>query len=455
MKRLITWVGKTVWLAVAATKGLAVSLFRFDRKARLALKNLWRNPRRSVIAVISVFFAVLCVIFAKGLVDGMTDNIIKNTIYMDSGHVKITAKRYHQNKKMMPLYFNIREVERLQRTLRDRLDDYEDVRLWPRTRFGFLISHNGKNKGCLGIALDPAQEKDDNPILGSVQPGGTLIAADKVYVEKYDKSYYQVLVGSALADSLGFRVGDKLTIICGTAEESLGGMTFVISGRFHYGVKEVDERMVYIPLAAGMEMLKMYDATTELLVMVDDKDQAGRAAKRINTMLEKSGRADLHAYSWDEQSGLLGMMRVAQGFYDVIYLVFVVLASLVVLNTMMMVVIERKQEIGTWRALGMDASDVIVTFLLEAFYLSLFGSILGGLAGIGVLLHYQENGINMVELMGGGEFEFGVAQFIFPAFDPTVVLFAVILGVVITTAGSFFMTLKAARMNVIDALRNA
>jgi putative ABC transport system permease protein len=176
-----------------------------------------------------------------------------------------------------------------------------------------------------------------------------------------DENAKSIIMGTGLANKLGIKLNDKLTILARTAYDSLRGMTFRLTGTFQYGISSMDSKLFYIPIGAAARLLEMGNGVSELILMVDKVEDADKVAEAIRDKLHQQDetyyREDIKIIPWQEQETFFSMFRVATTIYGVIYLVLLILASTVIINTIMMIIYERTREIGTIGAMGMTSGQ--------------------------------------------------------------------------------------------------
>jgi putative ABC transport system permease protein len=129
--------------------------------------------------------------------------------------------------------------------------------------------------------------------------------------------------------------------------------------------------------------------------------------------------------------------------------VSLLVASVSILNVMIISVTERTQEIGVLRSIGTRRRDVMSMFLYEAFILGVIGSVIGGLASSVVGLAVSNAVAGAFADLFGMEMEVSF-------FDPVIggyILFGVVFGIVTSVIAGIYPSWKAANLNPIEALR--
>ncbi|MDR0878570.1 MAG: FtsX-like permease family protein, partial [Treponema sp.] len=138
----------------------------------------------------------------------------------------------------------------------------------------------------------------------------------------------------------------------------------------------------------------------------------------------------------------------------IIYLVFQIVASFLIVNTVVMVIHERIKEIGMMGSLGMTRREIVTVFFFEAIFLSVIGSIAGCVVGgistlVGSFFPFDFNA-----LVGGGLKDFPMTGTIFLVFSPAVILQGFLFGVIIASVCTLIPSLKSAFVEPVEALRN-
>jgi putative ABC transport system permease protein len=195
----------------------------------------------------------------------------------------------------------------------------------------------------------------------------------------------------------------------------------------------------------------MDDATTEILMKLEERADADAVADSLNTALQAAGREDLEAKSWHVIPSSYSFIQMADTVYGFVALFFFILASSVIVNTTMMVIFERSREIGTVGAMGMTARQIVGLFFLEALYLGLIGALAGVILGIVFTIPLQIFGINFGASMEGMDFE--MASTLYPklTFRSTVIVY--VYAVTISSLASLIPAARAARVKPVEALR--
>jgi len=403
---------------------------------KLALRNVFRNKRRSFLTGLSIAFAVMVVIFIWTFVSGVVASLFSNYVTGSVGHIRILNVDYLKRESMLPLSRTVPNYQRLIKTL----EQDRSVKLATgRIKFGVLMDIKGKNKPVLGIGIDPQREETVLGLSQKMISGQALKAGTS-----------ETVVGAGLAKELGLKTGDTLTVITQTAHGSLSGLNLKVAGIFSLGIASVDNRTFFLPLGQAQKLLDLDGRVTEVFILIKDPDKAVQVAAGLGKKLP----AGLTAVPWQANGFLYFMMSIMKVIYGFIYAFILVLASFTIVNTMFMAVMERTREIGMMKALGMREGEISRLITLEALMLGTLASLIG--AGVGTLLAYYIStaGIDYTAAFDKiRDVEIPLSYIYKGEFSWLTILTGFLLGVLFSVLASIFPARRAAKMEPVEALR--
>src|SRR5690554_5967530 len=413
--------------------------------AKLACKNFYRNKLRTFVSIVAIAFSVMIVVFARGYIVGLIDNLTVEHIQYDSGHIKLITHEYRDQERLLPLNYPVdglggRGLEEMVAALKD-IEGVEMV--IPRLKFGAMVSTGDELVTISGWGVDPEQETAFTDIERYLVEG-----------RMPQPGRLEVMMGTALLEKINRRVGEKVTIVFNTAFNSLQGATFTIVGRTESGIKLLNEVVFYLPLDQAQRLLEMDSQVTELLLVTADKKLVPRVLPRVKALLAAHGEDGRYlALSYKETSDLIYFMEIAKAIYNQIYIFLVALACIVVVNTMLMIVKERTKEIGMMSALGLESKDIMRLFLTEGAIMGVTGSLIGAVCGSLINGYFAKNGIDFSAATSGFSSEVIFNSIVYPLSSPGNTIFAFFLGVVIVTIACVIPARRAARLEPTEAMR--
>ncbi len=207
---------------------------------KFALRNVMRNKKRSFLTATSIFFGAVIVAFSIGLINGVIDNYIGNTIDYQTGDLKITTKGYLKYERFMPVDETMTGTEDLISKIK-KIPGVERVE--ERIRFGLLLGKNEDSVPAVGIGGNLESPKLDlkhKLISGPLQSEGLYL-------------------GYVLADKLHVKIGDEILIASfNTAEGGVGGIKMKIKGLLSFDIGVFDRRFFFLDLGNARKLLKMF-----------------------------------------------------------------------------------------------------------------------------------------------------------------------------------------------------
>lgn len=159
---------------------------------------------------------------------------------------------------------------------------------------------------------------------------------------------------------------------------------------------------------------------------------------------------DIIVKEWQKHN-FIALFQQVKWIYYIIYGVFIIVASFLIVNTIIMVIFERLKEIGMMGALVMDRTEIVCVFFLEALLLSFFGALTGMIIGgilTYVLFHYP---INIEALTGG--ISFPTSNTIFIHFSLVTLISGFLFGMILSGLCTLLPSLKSAFIEPVEALR--
>lgn len=412
---------------------------------KIAYKNLRRHRLRTAVSILVIAFAVLIIVFAYGLIEGFLESTYSLSIQYDTGHLKIIDREYKQKEKLLSLNYTVAGLnDKDLQTMQSGLNDLDGIEMVvPRIKFAASYSKENEILQLLGWGVDPAKELEFTDLKRNIIKGKMVEPGSR-----------EVLMGYQMLENLNKEVGEKVTLLYTTSYSSFQGATFKIVGKIKSGASILNEDIFYLPLTTAQNLLYLEGQVTELLLVTENFNQVEKYLEPVSNYLAAGSQTDKYLVEpWNQSGGYLQYMTVAESIYNLIYLLVIVLAAFVVVNTLVMIVKERTHEIGMMAALGLKESEILSLFLLEGFLMAVIGSLIGAFGG-GILNSYlAEVGLDYAAAAAD---DMGIMMnlIIYPEFSYYSIFFAFTLGVVVTTITAVFPARRAAKMNPTDALKD-
>lgn len=406
---------------------------------QIALRNLRRNLRRTIITAVGLAIGTFVIVFARGLVNGLNNGIIQGVTETRLGDVQLHRLGYSESAAALPLSQSLTMDARFRAMVKET-PEITDVS--GRIHFSGLVSLGENTTMFFGLGVDPVGEytichfQKDNLVEGA--------ALDPAKPD-------HVVVGKPLADSLGLTLGDEITVLSTTLEGALNGIDLVVSGIIEYKMPGPGSRVIQMPLPTAQRLLRMDNRVTEVIMNVANLENADAVRDVLRRQLSSDYQdLKLEAHSWtDNGKQFLQMMQEQE--YVLQYIVVVLYITMIsgIVNTMLMSVFERTQEIGTMMAMGVRRWKLLSMILLEASFLGVFGSLLGVGAGYVVVLGFNYYGFPLPP-MGQATRWFKI----YPTMTLDYLLWVTFVALCCALGAAIYPAYRASRMRPAEALHS-
>lgn len=361
---------------------------------RMAWKNMWRNRGRTIITMSAIFFAVILSVLASSLQDGIFNNLVKNVVSFYTGYVQVHKQGYWDEQILDNSFEKSAETER------KILQDNNVSDLTPRLESFALASSADITKGCLVLGINPEKETQVTLLKNKLIRGRYLKDDD-----------HAVLLTQGLAERLKLGVGDTMVLIGQGYHGSTAAGKYLIKGILKFGSPDLNDKALFMPLAAAQDLYGAYGMLTSYILSLNDPEELQSSASTIGSVLGPS----FEVMTWEQLlpdikqhiEADTNNMQYVQG---ILYM----LICFGIFGTLLMMMVERRFEMGMLVAIGMKKRLLIILLLFESVFTVLSGCILGIIASI-PLVYY----LNKSPLRIGGETAKAYERFGFEPIFPT------------------------------------
>ncbi|MDN3648890.1 FtsX-like permease family protein [Reinekea marina] len=331
----------------------------------LALRNIMRNKRRTLLTLLLISATLSVLIFTDGFMRGMTDVMIRSATRLYPGDGQIHHSEYLADRDGAKFIVNISET--VESIKKQPLIESYTLRA---NDFG-MVSSTANNLPVQVAGIDAELEATVSKLKLSMIRGNYL---DNNGVNS------QILIGEPLAELLEVGLGDRLVVSVNNYQtESIEQRLFRVSGVFKMNSKFFDEGLVFIQLPLAQEMMGIGSGVHEIAFNFYDESQSSNTELELWSDLSSSS---IKAQGWvqlmPDLAAIIGMMDYSM---FVIGSILFMVAILGVVNAMFMSIYERTYEFGVILAIGTRRSQVFRLILIEGLVLSLVSIVVGSLLG--------------------------------------------------------------------------
>jgi ABC-type lipoprotein release transport system permease subunit len=354
------------------------------RLLRLAWRNLWHNPRRTLIAMAAIGGGYAMLLFVACLMAGLRQQMIESGTGLVLSDIEAHAPGYYPDRPTSQTLGgrNGTEVSALLAAI---AADPRVQAASPRVYGYGLVSATHQSTGVQLLGVVPDQEQKITVLQTRMVKGSYLTG-------RMPKG---VVMGDKLATTIGVEVGSEIVLLTPAADGSTGNDLYTVTGMFHTGLDALDRGLVLMPLASLQELLRLPPGRIhEVGIKLHDITAATTTAAALEVQLGKTFPVRVRA--WPELAPeLADYVQFNHRVTFILFFIFFLLAVMGIVNTMLMAIIERTRELGMLMAVGMRPVQVVGLIVAEAASLAGASLVLGGALGAPLLWYLQVHGLNL------------------------------------------------------------
>ncbi len=470
---------------------------------KTAWKNVWRNKVRSLVVISSVTVGIFAGVFAIALMNGMIAQRVDDALNEEISDIQITNKNFRINDDPHMIIDDPSRVVSVIKSV-EGIDGIVE-----RTVITGMANTALKSTGVQINGIDPEKEKQVFTLYKKIIPG----TGD--FFEKESK-HNPVLIGEDLAKELGivrfhvdtatlaglrrqgipetivkklepivgqrftsegqflkkmnsvftakeakkfgaaikneawtFNEAARLTLTFLDKDNNQVGAIFRLTGLYDISNSVFEKSMVFIKSTDLKRLTGLPDSSShEIIVKINNLDQT---VPITNILAEKL--PDLEVMSWKKLQPDLAMMTdLVQEFYLIFGIIILAALAFGIVNTMLMVVLERTKEIGMLTAIGMNKRKVFSMIMLESVFLSLIGGVAGMIVSYLIVRLTAHTGIDLSRYAEGFA-ALGYSADVYPRISAGFFGIVTILIIITGILSSVYPAMKALKLNPVEAIR--
>ncbi len=407
---------------------------------KLSLKNLFRHKKRTIITAAIIAIAVFMFLFTDSLLMGLNNASYDNIINYSSSDIQIVSNSYWEEKDNLPLDNLLAENEKLMSELRN-IAEVKGVS-------EKLLFKARLNNGVDELPIQ-AIGVDSNSISESLNIKDSIIEGNF-----FTNSENKAVLGKKLADLMDLEVGDYLTLLVQTKEETFNTIDLEIGGLLETPNPNVNQSNVYLPLNVAQNALNVDNKISHLLIKIENSSLVNKVSSNINQELNLSNQK-IKLVLWNELTAV-SVMNSKQGANQAILGIILLLAAIGIINTVILSALERMEEIGMMKAMGLRRRGIMISFILESTGIGIIGAIIGLILGGFAIAVFKNYGIDFAALysLDMGEFGIPIIGKIYGVWELSSFLFVFFFSVIVSMISSIVPAYWAANKNPVDAIHH-
>lgn len=398
---------------------------------KLAFRDLARNRRRSFFSALALGIGLGLLLMMSSVVRGEIKGAMDSSIKLSSGHLQIRAGTYDESKTSLAYDDLVANPDQVA----SQIAALAPVKVaTPRLYATGILSTANQTAGVRIVGIDPASPASA-PYREGILTGSYLDSSDR----------NSILVGKTLADKLGVKDGDKIDLLVNTSNGDVDTQSFTIAGIYTTHTPGFDESNIFMNLAKAQTITRTENHASLIFILLKNSDQTAAVASAI-----QAGSYQVKTYLQLNEF-LVTFEQTANSYMALLYMIILLIAATVIINTLIMSVFERTREIGILGAIGMKPGRIMTLFFTESALLAIGALIIGvALGAVGIV--YFTN-------IGFGIGNFGVTGMtlgdrIYASFNIQDAITLTIITFITSLLAGLYPAILAARMEPVQALHS-
>ncbi len=400
----------------------------------IAWRNVWRNKLRSSVVITAVTLGLFGGLAASGIMKGMVLDMVKNTLENQISDIQIHNKDFIANNEVEFFLSNsssiINKIEK----------DTNVVAACERTKSFGMASTASKGVGVTIVGVIPGKEKLITKLYKKVNEGSYFTSNKK----------NRVLISEKMAKKLNAKLKSKIVLTFQDYNGNLTGASFKVEGIYSTQNAMFDNQNIFVKKSDIDRLLNMPQNTShEIAILLNSYRKTEPVVQKISSQLPDS----YIVRGWYDIDPYLKLTSSLTSYMLTIFMSIIMLAlGFAIVNTMLMVILERTKELGMIMAIGMNKYKVFRMIMYETTMLGVVGAVVGILVSFLFTWHFGKVGIDISAVAKGFE-SLGYSSVMHPVLELVDYVEVMILVVITGIIASIFPTIRALKMHPVDAIR--
>jgi lipoprotein-releasing system permease protein len=244
-----------------------------------------------------------------------------------------------------------------------------------------MIRDGNRTEGVVIRGIDPVTAGQVSDLPQQIVRGGLHLGTMDVTGHE---NLPGIVLGRYLADRLYATLGDTVVIFSpGAAGPFMQprAKQFNVAGIFETGLYEYDDIFAYISIPQAQELFHLPGRVTGIEIRLDDFEKAALVKESI----EKTLGYPYNPRTWFEMHrNLFSWMKIEKWMTFILLSLIIIVAAFNIISSLIMVVLEKKREIGILKSMGATNAGIRRIFIYEGLAVGIIGTVLGTILGWGM-----------------------------------------------------------------------
>ncbi len=402
---------------------------------KIAWRNVWRSKLRSAVVILAIASGLVGGLFSSAWMNGMANQRVRDTFSIETAHIQFHNPEFADN-------FDVKKTILATKEKLEELLKTQGVKaVTSRLKTPAMAATATKNMGVTIVGVHPEKEME---VFGLYKKIDT--ASGEFFNNKKKNS---IVISKALAKELKVKLKSKIVLTFQDYNGEITGAAFKVIGIYKTTNSVWDKMHVFVKDKDLRNVLELpMDQSHEIDILLHDYNQAAIISNQLQQKYP-----DIISEDWSKIQPYINFITK---YMDIMMGVFmlIILGALGfgIVNTMLMVILERTRELGMLMAIGMTKRRVFVMIMFETVFLALVGALLGELISMLLINYYGKVGIDLSSMAEGLE-AIGYRAITFPELDSIRYVQITIMVFVTGIIASIYPAIKALKLDPANAIR--
>ena len=402
---------------------------------KIAWRNVWRSKLRSAVVLLAIASGLVGGLFSSAWMNGMATQRVDNAFSIETSHIQFHNPKFAEN-------FDVKKtINNTDEKLKELLETKGVKAVTSRIKIQAMAATANNNKGVTVVGIDVAKEKQVFKLYEKI---------DSTNGSFFDtKKRNPIVISKALAKELKVRLKSKIVLTFQDYNGEITGAAFKVVGIYKTQNSVWDKQHSFVRKGDLQRILALPDGQShEIDILLNDYTKASILSEQFQKKYP-----DVLSEAWSDIQPYLNFISEYMDMMMGIFMLIILSAlGFGIVNTMLMVILERTRELGMLMAIGMSKGRIFKMIMLETVFLALVGAILGELISMILINYYGVVGIDISSLAEGIE-SVGYSAISYPKLEGIKYVMITIMVVITGIVASIYPAIKALKLSPVEAIR--
>ena len=403
---------------------------------KLALRNIFRNKRRTILTMISVIISTFSLLILSGYINASKYFWSDSLIHYQYGHMQIFKKGYLEGENTS--FKNSITLKEKNKIYEICQKNNKILLTMERVNLVGLIGTETSSSMFFASGMQAEKERmmanyDNSNII----KGKNLSGKEKT----------GVVLPSIMAKRMELKIDDEILLMGQSIDNSFEAVAAKVRGIANYSVDALNENLVLFPIELTKD-ITLTDNIHSMPLLLESREDIFEVKNYLQNEF-KENNLNLEIKTWLELAKeFRQVIKMFNNIFGIITLILVILVIVLVSNTIFMSIMERTREIATMKSIGINKFFIFLLIVLEGSFICFFGGIFGIILAkfFSIIINY----FNIVLPPFPGQ---SAGTFFKVILNYSMFLKIIVLNLFLGIFGSIIPAIKSTQINIVKGLR--